>query len=70
MTLKAATELRLFDLFPASQQKLTESTTMAPDRLLRFLRALGELGVIQLDGNRYVLTSAHPETNNRLIFRQ
>ena len=69
MSLKAATELRLFDLLPADHQQLTASTSIHPDRLLRFLRALGELGVIRLVCDEYVLTkkgqylrSDHPKT--------
>lgn len=56
MTLKTASQLGLFDHLPANRQQLATSTCMASDRLVRFLRALGELGVIQLVGNEYVLT--------------
>lgn len=69
MSLKAATELRLFDLLPADHQQLADSTSLHPSRLLRFLRALGELGVIRVAGDEYVLTekgqylrSDHPKT--------
>lgn len=69
MALKSASESGLFDQLPANQQQLSKSTGMAPERLVRFLRALGELGVIQMERDNYVLTekgqylrSDHPKT--------
>jgi hypothetical protein len=69
MSLKAATEVGLFDLLPADHRQLADSTSIHPSRLLRFLRALGELGVIRLVRDEYVLTekgqylrSDHPKT--------
>lgn len=69
MALKTASQSGLFDRLPANQQQLSKSTGMAPERLVRFLRALGELGVIQLERDEYVLTekgqylrSDHPKT--------
>ncbi len=69
MALKTGSQLGLFDHLPANQQELATSTCIASDRLVRFLRALGELGVIQLERDEYVLTkkgqylrSDHPKT--------
>lgn len=69
MALKTASQSGLFDLIPANQQQLSKSTGMAPERIVRFLRALGELGVIQVERDKYVLTekgqylrSDHPKT--------
>ncbi|WP_181259090.1 methyltransferase [Marinobacter sp. 3-2] len=69
MALKTASQSGLLDQLPANQQQLTKSTGMVSERLVRFLRALGELGVIQLERDEYVLTkkgqylrSDHPKT--------
>ena len=69
MALKTASQSGLFDQLPANQQQLSKSTGMAPERLVRFLRALGELGVIQMERDEYVLTEKgqylrcdHPKT--------
>lgn len=69
MTLKTASQSGLFDQLPANQQQLSKSIGMSPERLVRFLRALGELGVIQVEWDNYVLTekgqylrSDHPKT--------
>ena len=69
MALKTASQSGLFDQLPANQQQLSKSTGMVSERLVRFLRALGELGVIQLERDEYVLTkkgqylrSDHPKT--------
>ncbi|WP_305967423.1 methyltransferase [Marinobacter salsuginis] len=69
MALKTASQSELFDQLPANQQQLSKSTGMVRERLVRFLRALGELGVIQVERDKYVLTekgqylrSDHPKT--------
>lgn len=55
-TLRAAVELGLFEALPGSLESVAAATQLRPERLKRLLRALMELGVVELDQCGFIAT--------------
>ncbi|WP_240360113.1 acetylserotonin O-methyltransferase [Pyxidicoccus caerfyrddinensis] len=66
-TLCAAAELRILEVLPATVAHVAEQRALRPDRCARLLRALGEVGLVEREGDTWkvtrrgaLLTPAHP----------
>ncbi len=68
-TIAAAAELKIFDYLPATLESLSQKTNTIETRLSRLLKALGELNLVELEGESWellpkaqYLTSKHPKS--------